>query len=93
MITLRRLVVVILLGVWSFPATGLATPPPAVFPAARTATPAARNNPADAESEALTAREKKSPALQDFKGGGVSIYIGSGVLLVLVIILLLVLLV
>ena len=93
-LALRRAVVLVLLGVWSFPATSLAAPRPSASPVVRlptTDSPSALGAPVAAESDALAAREKKSPALQDFKGGGVSIYIGSGVLLVVVIILLILL--
>jgi len=89
---LRRVVVIGLLGVWSFPATGLATP---AAPIHRVTSPA-REAPAAApaaEAASLAARERQATALQDFKGGGVSIYIGSGVLVVLVIVLLLILLI
>jgi len=92
---LQRLVVIVLLGVWCFPATGLAAPPPeAPRPAAGTAreVPAAPG-PASSESAAWAARERRAPSLQEFKGGGVSIYIGSGVLVVLVIVLLLIILI
>ena len=90
---LRRAVVVALLGVWCFPATGLGAP--AATPIHRVEAPA-RETPATApasEGASLAARERRAPALQDFQGGGVSIYIGSGVLLVVVIVLLLVLLI
>jgi hypothetical protein len=98
---LQRLVVLVLLGVWAFPAVSQAKPNPAPAPAAETSAPA-RRAPADsaapaspAESAALAKREQQSKQAQDFRGGqeGVSIYIGSGVLLVAVIVLLLVLLV
>lgn len=89
---LRRVVVIVLLGVWCFPATGLAAPPAASHRAA-VAEQTTAATPTASESAALAARERKTPALQDFQGGGVSIYIGSGVLLVVVIVLLIVLLV
>ncbi len=90
---LRRVVVIVLLGVWSFPATGL-TAPSVPTHRAQPAAPDSRATPAAAaEAASLAAREQRAPALQDFKGGGVSIYIGSGVLVVLVIVLLLILLV
>ena len=97
--TLRRLVVTALLAVWSFPAVGLAKPligpeaPVASAPAPR----AAQANPqgsgsSRSEAEGFAAREKQAADLQDFRGGGVSIYIGSGAALVLLIILLVILL-
>jgi hypothetical protein len=114
---LKRIVVVTLLAVWTFPAISEAhsSIAPANVPAssekmpARSAPPAAPANGegfgiprselvalADSlsrqtETTNLAAREKQAPNLQDFKGGSVSIYIGSGASLVLIIVLLLIL--
>jgi len=43
------------------------------------------------EAASLTTREQQARNLQDFRGGGVTIYIGSGVLLIVLIILLILL--
>jgi hypothetical protein len=89
---LRRAVVIVLLGVWCFPATGWSAPTAPVHRAA----PSAQESPgtsAASEAAALAARERQAPALQNFEGGGVSIYIGSGVLAVVVIVLLLIILI
>lgn len=91
---LRTLVVTALLGAWFFPAVGAARPlsGAASTSEAQPRTPAtttiSRPDTTAAEAESLAAREKQSPDLQNFKGGGVAIYIGSGTLLVVVIILL-----
>jgi hypothetical protein len=95
---LARLVVVVLLGVWTFPAVSLAKPGPATSAEveggpfrsrARTAPEAATGG----EAADLAAREQRAKDLQDFRGGeGVYIYVGSGVLLVVIIVLLLLLL-
>ena len=45
----------------------------------------------DSEAASLATRERQARNLQDFKGGGVTIYIGSGVLLIVLIILLILL--
>jgi hypothetical protein len=91
---LRRAVVTVLLGVWCFPAVSLAAPPADRPAQHQQAAATARDRPGpSAETAELAARERQAPALQDFRGGGVSIYIGSGVLLVVVIVLLIVLLV
>ena len=98
---IRRLVVAVLLAVWSFPAISSAAPNPnqGTLPAAVTETAAQRGEtpaqsapaPANSEVQKLADREKQTPDLQDFRGGGVSIYIGSGALLVVIIILLIIL--
>jgi hypothetical protein len=89
---LRPLLVVVLLSVWCFPATGQTAPSAAIQRGAAVSHESSRTPPAS-EAEALAARERQAPDLQDFKGGGVSIYIGSGVLLVLVIVLVLILII
>ncbi|HEX3903852.1 MAG TPA: hypothetical protein VH853_13510 [Polyangia bacterium] len=53
--------------------------------------PAASVEDSGAQIENLAVREQKARQLQDFKGGGVSIYLGSGVLLVVIVILLILL--
>lgn len=91
---LQRLVVTVLLGVWFFPAVSLAKPLPA--PSAEiTDSPTSERAPKSASTTgaaALAARESQAPDLQNFRGGGVEVYIGSGALLVIVIVLLIVLL-
>jgi hypothetical protein len=91
---LQRLVVAVLLGVWCFPAVSVADTLPASRGEVGSRAPAgmapAQTAAATSESEAsdLGAREKQSQDLQDFKGGGVYIYLGSGAALVILIILL-----
>ncbi len=91
---LQRLVVTVLLGVWFFPALSLAKPLPA--PSAEIADSSAIErapaSPQTSGAAALAARESQAPDLQNFRGGGVEIYVGSGALLVIVIVLLIVLL-
>jgi hypothetical protein len=97
---LQRCVVLVLLGVWCFPAVSSAeparTPAADVSPAPRDATPApvAPATAAEAEAEAgrLAAREQQAKQARDFRGGAVYIYAGSGVVLALVIVLLIILL-
>lgn len=94
---LQRSVVLVLLGVWSFPAVGLArpavpTPAQEASPFARETRPAPAATPAPAsETAELAQREQRAKQLQDFRGGAVSIYVGSGVLLAVVIVLLILL--
>lgn len=95
---IRGTVFATLLAVWCFPmvssAKALSSEP--VSPAAVVGS-AARNGRAAAtpssgsEATSLEAREQQARDLQDFKGGGVTIYIGSGVLLIVLIILLILL--
>ena len=92
--SLQRLVVAVLLGVWCFPAVSFAEP--LATPAAKVdSRPSSGAAPAQSstqtEESALGAREKQSQDLQDFKGGGVYIYLGGGATLILVIILLILL--
>src|SRR5690349_7011092 len=101
MTMLRRLVVVALLAVWSFPAVSLAKPEPASpppLPALVTSgsAPAAYGQGASQNTEAaqLAAREKQDQQLQNFQGGeGVSIYVGGGAVTLVLLIILIVLLV
>ena len=94
--SLQRLVVAVLLGVWCFPAVSVAGPPlptrngEVVSHASSGASPA--RPLAQTEQSALAAREKQSQDLQNFKGGGVYIYLGGGATLILVIILLILIL-
>jgi hypothetical protein len=98
---LRKIVVAVLLAVWTFPAVSGAAPsrdearlPSAVTDtsATRSGSSAAQQAPASSEAKSLAQREQQTPDLQDFRGGGVSIYVGSGALLVVIIILLIILL-
>jgi hypothetical protein len=98
---IRGLVVGVLLAVWCFPAVSSAkalppepAPPPGLVGTTNGATsgaaPMGTTGAASTGSQAtdLAKREQQAPNLQDFKGGGVVIYLGSGALLVVVIILL-----
>lgn len=94
---LRTIVVGVLLGVWFTPAVGSAAQlssgageAASQGAAARSAGAATPLAPSSSEARAFAAREKQSPELENFKGGGVSIYIGSGALLVIVIVLLII---
>jgi hypothetical protein len=95
---IRAAVIATLLGVWCFPMVSSAKalssePVPSAARVARTPTTAgtAATPSGGSEAASLTRREQQARALQDFKGGGVTIYIGSGVLLILLIILLIIL--
>jgi hypothetical protein len=93
--SLQRLVVAVLLGVWCFPAVSLAEPlakPPAEVGSRASANASPAQSSTQTEESALGAREKQSQDLQDFKGGGVYIYLGGGATLILVIILLILIL-
>jgi hypothetical protein len=92
---LRKLVVVTLLGIWSAPAVGLASPIAAAgTPAESTRelatapTTTERSDRSSSEAEDLQAREKQAPDLQDFKGGA-AIYIGGAGLVLLIVLLVL----
>jgi hypothetical protein len=92
--SLQRLVVLVLLGVWCFPAVSLAKPlpTPSAEVGGRASSGAAAEPPSiDTEGAALGAREKLVRDLQNFRGGGVYIYMGSGAAVVLVVVLLLLL--
>jgi hypothetical protein len=113
MTNLKRIVVITLLAVWTFPAlseahpTGttsspMQAPAPASVPEGTAASRPQLVALADSlshqtsqpgtEATRLAAREKQAPNLENFRGGAVSIYIGSGAALVLIIVLLLILL-
>ena len=95
---IRATVVATLLAVWCFPmvssAKALSSEPVSsaamlgrkATTAGTTATPSS-----DSEAASLATREQQTRNLQDFRGGGVTIYIGSGVLLIVLIILLILL--
>ena len=92
--SLQRLVVMALLGVWCFPAVSFAEPLSTASAEvnSRTSSDAASERPSSqTEESTLAAREKASQGLQDFRGGGVYIYMGGGAALVVLIILLLIL--
>jgi hypothetical protein len=96
---IRGLVVGVLLAIWCFPAVSSArslppepAPPPAfVATADTTATGTTEASSTGSESASLAKREQQTPNLQDFKGGGVVIYIGSGALFIAVLILIILL--
>jgi hypothetical protein len=60
-------------------------------PSASTTSSTAATPSGNSEAASLATREQQARSLQDFKGGGVSIYIGSGVLFIALIILLILL--
>jgi len=97
MIGIRGTVFATLLTVWCFPmvssAKALASEPaPLAAMVARAGTAGSAATPSGgSETTSLATREQQSRDLQDFKGGGVTIYIGSGVLLIVLIILLILL--
>jgi hypothetical protein len=98
----RGLLAAVLLAVWCLPAAGNAAPgrgeeklPAAVTETAaggtEAGTPRTQQAPPSSEAQKLAQREQQTPDLQNFRGGGVTVYIGSGVLLVTVLILLILL--
>ena len=100
---LRRLVVMTLLAVWTFPAasfadTGAGRPAteaqPSPFVEHESRGRAAETAPAAATpSQTYAQREQQSQQLQDFRGGDVAIYLGGGALTILLIVLLILILV
>ena len=97
---LKAAVFATLLSVWCFPMVSSAkalsaepasAPMVARAPSPETRAPGAATNSAASEAASLATREQQARSLQDFKGGGVSIYIGSGVLFIALIILLILL--
>jgi hypothetical protein len=85
---LHRIVVAALLAAWSFPAAAAPTqsqPTPIVEKAQSARTEGTRTEVAQ-----YAEREQQAPANQNFQGGGVSIYIGGGVLTAALIILLII---
>jgi hypothetical protein len=97
---IRGVVAAMLLAVvWCFPMVSSAkalsaepTAPTAVVGRGAAAGGTAATPSSGSETSNLEAREQQARELQDFRGGGVTIYIGSGVLFILLIILLIVLL-
>lgn len=100
---LKKFVIITLLAVWTFPAVSQAAP--ARTPVTTQSAPAQTTEltpevlalanilaGTPTESQDLAAREKQAPNLQDYKGGAVEVYIGSGAALVLIIVLLIILL-
>lgn len=95
---IRGTVLATLLTVWCFPMVSSAKAvssqpesPAAMITRAGTTGNSAANCSSDSEAASLATREQQTRNLQDFKGGGVTIYIGSGVLLIVLIILLILL--
>jgi hypothetical protein len=95
---IRAGVIATLLGVWCFPMVSSAKalssepePPPAMVSRTGTTDSSAATPASGSEAASLATREQQARDLQDFKGGGVTIYIGSGVLLIVLIILLILL--
>ena len=96
---IRAGVIATLLAVWCFPmvssAKAASSEPEslaAMVTRAGTTGRSAATPPNGSEAANLEAREQQSRNLQDFKGGGVSIYIGSGALFVALIIILILIL-
>jgi hypothetical protein len=95
--TFRAVVVAVILGAFFSPAMGVARaerlPPAATQPAAPATAPVAANTASTSGGEAANyaAREQQSKDVQDFKGGAVYVYFGSGVVLALIIIILILL--
>ena len=98
----KAAVFVTLLAVWCFPMVSSAKavasePAPSAAMVGRAPTSAATTGgltdtpSSSSEAGSLATREQQARSLQDFKGGGVSIYIGSGVLFIALIILLILL--
>jgi hypothetical protein len=96
---IRAGVIATLLGVWCFPmvssakalSSESASPAAAMVSRVGTTGGPEATPPSDSEAASLATREQQARGLQDFKGGGVTIYIGSGVLLIVLIILLILL--
>jgi hypothetical protein len=95
---LRRLVVVLLLAVWSFPATGLARGEAQDNQAQSGRAPSVDLNgrggaaATASESQQYSQREKQSQDLEQFTGGS-AIYISGGVVTVLLLVIIIILLV
>jgi hypothetical protein len=96
--TFRAVVVAVILGSFFSPAMGMAKteprlPPAATQPAAPATAPVAAStaNTSGGEAASYAAREQQSQGVQDFKGGAVYLYFGSGVVLALIIIILILL--
>src|SRR3954468_7846490 len=95
--TFRAVVVAVILGSFFSPAMSVAKAEPrlpaATQPAAPAAAPVAAGTTSTSAGEAANyaAREQQSKDVQDFKGGAVYVYFGSGVVLALIIIILILL--
>ena len=94
----RMAVVAVLLGSFFSPAIGLAKTEPRVAPAVTQPVSGAAAAPASSSSTSSSSegtqyaqREQQSQDAQNFKGGAVYLYFGSGVVLALIIIILLLL--
>src|ERR1700733_14397670 len=95
---IRATVVATLVAVWCFPmvssakaVSSQAESPAAMVTRAGTTGRSEATPSSDSEAGSLATREQQTRNLQDFRGGGVTIYIGSGVLLIVLIILLILL--
>jgi hypothetical protein len=89
---LRGIVVAALLAAWSFPAAAATTARSQPAPIVEKA-PITRSGNSSTEAARYAGREQQAPANQNFQGGGVSIYIGGGVLTAALLILLIVVLI
>jgi hypothetical protein len=94
----RTVVVAVLLGAFFSPAVGLAKTEPRVAPTvtepvsgAAAAPTSSSTSSSNSEGAQYAQREQQSQDAQNFKGGAVYLYFGSGVVLALIIILLLLL--
>ena len=94
----RTVVVAVLLGAFFSPAVGLAKTEPRVAPAvtepvsgAAPAPTSGSTSSSSSEGAQYAQREQQSQDAQNFKGGAVYLYFGSGVVLALIIIILLLL--
>ena len=93
----RTAVVAVLLGAFFSPAVGLAKTEPRVAPAVTqpvtgaAAAPASPSRSSSSEGAQYAQREQQSQDAQNFKGGAVYLYFGSGVVLALIVIILLLL--
>jgi hypothetical protein len=94
----RTAVVAVLLGAFFSPAVGLAKTEPRAAPAVTQPVSGAAEAPASSSSTSSSSegaqyaqREQQSQDAQNFKGGAVYVYFGSGVVLALIVIILLLL--
>ena len=94
---LRTVVVAVLLGAFFSPGVGLAKTEPRVAPAVTqpvSGAPTAQSSStssSSSEGAQYAQREQQSQDAQNFKGGAVYLYFGSGVVLALIVIILLLL--
>jgi len=94
----RTVVVAVLLGAFFSPAVGLAKTEPRIAPAvtqpvsgAAAAPTSSSSTSSSSEGAQYAQREQQSQDAQNFKGGAVYLYFGSGVVLALIVIILLLL--